>query len=210
MEQNNEIITELKEIAPELSRLRKPTKGEIPVAYFQSFPFELINTIRAQEVAEELAEVAPALAGIEKQNILSPPSANYFHDSPTLIWEKIREENKAAVSATPGWFTSVNVYVERITGLIFRPRYAAIFAGFASIFLIAVMLVLKMEEHCADLDCRMAQISNEELNAYFSTHADEFSSDLLDYPENGFQQQETFNKLIHDLTDDEFEKAILY
>lgn len=60
MEDKNEILDELQRVSSCLAKMDKPSKGEIPEGYFQSFESNLMDKIKAgnfeEEVEEEIVE----------------------------------------------------------------------------------------------------------------------------------------------------------
>lgn len=209
MKNREEILKELKEIAPELARLENKPASDVPASYFKAFPEDLMKKIRTNEIAAELSSIAPELGKLERVNAFDVPSSSYFQSLPEAVLQRIKVSEKARNTTSKGWMISLNVYFDRIAGIIFKPKYSVAFAGFATVVILAIMLVVKVEEQCADLDCRMAQISSEELNTYFNTHADEFNSALLDFDSdaNSYGLNES-NSLNH-LSDEELNDAIL-
>lgn len=206
MKNREEILNELKEIAPELARLEKKPASDVPANYFKAFPADLMKKIRANELATELSSIAPELSKLERVNVFEAPSSRYFQALPETILQRVKISGKTNTASPNGWIISLNVYFDRIAGFIFKPKYSVAFAGFATVMILAVMLVMKVEEECLDVECRMAQISTEELNNYFNTHADEFNSDLLDYAPGEYIPGT--NEILN-LSDEELNDAIL-
>ena len=165
---------ELKTVAPELLKVERRSTVEVPTGYFNSFSTDLMKKIRAEEVAAELREIAPALSEAEKINLLEVP-ANYFNAFPQQMMKRIASEQKAKEVSSPQWFEALNNVLENITAVIFKPKYSFAFAGMTTMIIVGVMFFMKVEEQCADLDCKMAALSNEALNTYLDSNIDESS-----------------------------------
>ncbi len=175
MKNREEILKELREIAPELSKMEKQHLVDVPVDYFKSFPELMKKKIRDQE----LAEIAPTLAKQEKENTADVP-VNYFKSFPELMIKKISSEQKQKTS--PAWLNSLNNTFGGLTSVIFKPRYAFAVAGTVAMLVIGVMFLLKTEQACApdDLFCQLEKMSDEELNNYIFNRPDEFQKSVLD------------------------------
>ncbi|MBL0310307.1 MAG: hypothetical protein IPP77_11725 [Bacteroidetes bacterium] len=209
MKSSEEILKELKEVAPGLAKLDKSSVGEVPVDYFKSFAVDMMKKIRAEEVAAELSSVAPELARLGKTSVLEAPPAAYFQSVPSSVLQRIKSEEKIKETSPNGWMVSINVFFDRIADSIFKPKYSVAFAGFATMIILAVMMLIKVEDQCKDVDCQMAQISNAELNSYFATHSDEFNTSLLDYTPKEKMPESKVRSVLSDVSDKELNDAIL-
>jgi len=174
----SETREELKAIAPELSAIKKEVLADAPHTYFQGFPEYILKNIRKQEVADELLKEAPTLAALNKVNTLQVP-ANYFSQLPQNILENIKTGQVSSKETSPGLFESVNKVVEKIASSIFKPKYSVAFAGFSTLVIIGVMMLVKVEQ-CGDLDCKFAQLTNDEINSYLAQNSDEVFESALD------------------------------
>lgn len=210
---NASAITELAVVAPLLSGLKKPSSEQAPAAFFQSFSAGLLEKVRQSEAANELAQIAPALSKIEKVNSIQVP-ANYFAGLPAQILAKANKPAKQE-QAMPQWMQRINAVLENITAVVFKPRYAFAFAGSATMVLMAVMMFIKVQQ-CNDFDCKMASISNAELDAYFKAHKDDFNTDVLDYSFDedkvsnyGDKSEKAIDKSLNQLTEQELNEALL-
>jgi len=206
------VTAELKEVAPELLRIEKKNTAEIPANYFKSFSADLMQKIRADEVAAELKEIAPTLSALEKENLLEVP-ANYFSAFPQQMMKRIAAEQKAtAVATTPKWMEALNNALENISAVVFKPKYSFAFAGTAAVVIVGVMFFMKVEQQCTDLDCKMAQLSNEELNAYLDNNTDEISEEVFELnPDASLPSTDNnaINSAFNSLSDEELNNAIL-
>ena len=176
METRDDILRELKEIAPELSKLEKNNFGEVPADYFTLFSGTLLKKIREQE----LAKIAPTLAKQKTENTLEVP-ANYFNSFPGQMLKKIPSEQKQKTS--PSWLDSLNNILEGLASIIFKPRYAFAVAGTVAMLIIGVMFFSKTEQTiCApdDLVCQLEMVSDEELDSYIYSNADDYQKSVLD------------------------------
>jgi hypothetical protein len=168
---------ELKSIAPELSKLEISSANQIPEGYFSNFSTGLINKIRAQEALNELAEIAPQLSTLEKINAIEVP-ADYFSTFANKVLNAATRRS-APVPVTPQWIQSLNNTLDKVIGSFFKPKYSFAFAGFTTTVIIAVMMFMKVNQ-CNDLDCKFAQLSNEEINTYLDNKSDAYSDEIFE------------------------------
>ncbi len=202
---------ELKTVAPELLKVERRSTVEVPTGYFNSFSTDLMKKIRAEEVAAELREIAPALSEAEKINLLEVP-ANYFNAFPQQMMKRIASEQKAKEVSSPQWFEALNNVLENITAVIFKPKYSFAFAGMTTMIIVGVMFFMKVEEQCADLDCKMAALSNEELNTYLDSNIDESSEEIFELNADvslPSTDNNTVSNTFNNLSDEELNKALL-
>jgi len=203
---------ELKTVAPELLKVEKRSTVEVPIGYFNSFSGDLMKKIRANEVAAELKEIAPTLSEAEKVNRVEVP-ANYFNAFPQQMMKRIAAEEKTKqVAITPKWFESLNNALENIAAVIFKPKYSFAFAGMTTMLIVGVMFFMKVEEQCADLDCKMAALSNEELNTYLDSNMDESSEEVFELNADvnlPSTDNNAMNNTFNNLSDEELNKALL-
>ena len=201
---------ELKIVAPELLKIEKMMSAEVPAGYFNLFADDLMKRIRANEVAAELKEIAPTLTKAEKINLLKVPE-NYFNAFPQQIMKRIEAEQKAnAVATKPNWIGALNNVLENISAVIFKPKYSFAFSGMASVLIIAVMMFNEVEQQCSDIDCKMAKLSEEELNAYLDKGTDVYQEEIFeaDFADKQSSEQ-TIKHVLNDVSDEELNNAIL-
>lgn len=173
-----EVKAELNALAPALAKLeRRPATDEIPAGYFNQFSSKLIRNIRVKEVQEEVMAVAPELASLEKVNIHQAPEG-YFNAFPQLMMQRINAV-ETQPSNEPSWLDSVNEFLDRIATVVFKPRYALAFSGGATTLFIAALLMMKIQQ-CSDLDCRFAQLTNDEINNYLENKSDAYSDEVFE------------------------------
>lgn len=213
MKRNEEILQELKKIAPVLASAERKNFYRVPEGYFEQAKLNLLDLIDTQIVKEEMTAVAPHLSSLEKKNTFEVP-ASYFTSFPQKMMSRIEADQKLIeVSATPGWLIQMNAIVEDVFSVFFKPKYAVAFAGFASTALIAAMFFTHIEQQCSDLDCKMAKLSDQELNTYLDSHTDEITDEVFE--DTGFDRlsDETNTDGLKDamtnLTDEELNNAIL-
>lgn len=197
---------ELKSIAPALLKVKMQSAVEVPYNYFNSFSSDLMKKIRANEVAVELKEIAPTLSEAGKINHLEVPT-NYFNAFPEQMMKRIVvEHNTKEVSATQRWLEALNNVIENISVVVFRPKYSFAFAGVASILIVASMLFTQVQEQCADVDCKMAMLSNEELNTYLDSGTDE---EIFETEFNTKQTSEqAIENVLSNVSDEELNNAL--
>lgn len=209
----NEVNAELSNVAPVLAKAGKKEQVEVPTGYFKSFPLELLNKIRAEEAASELQAVAPMLSGLQKPALPEVPS-NYFALFPTQMVRQIAVAQKPTQTTDmPQWLSAINRSIERVTTTIFKPKYSFAFAATASVIIVSAVLMLKVQQNCADIDCKMAQLSDQELNTYLqeteylnSPEVFELSPAIENLPaDNGSPMKAAFSNI----SDEELYNAIL-
>ncbi|HLP49868.1 MAG TPA: hypothetical protein VK154_03230 [Chitinophagales bacterium] len=167
--QNQELST----VAPSLLNIEKKNTAEVPAGYFNAFSADLMKKIRADEIASELSVIAPTLSTAEKKNTMQVPT-NYFAQFPQQMMERIAQQQTVAESVTmPKWLQAVNAVLERITVVVFKPKYSFAFAGTATLVIMAVMMFVQVEQQCTDLDCKMAALTDDELNAFLDVRSGE-------------------------------------
>lgn len=203
MENRNDILKELKEIAPALAKIEKKSFDEVPAHFFSSFPETMMKKVREQE----LFEIAPTLSQREKVNALDVP-ADYFNAFPQQMLKKVSSTSKVT-SSKPNWMEALNTVLEKVADIFFKPKYVYAFAGTVSILIVGVMMFIKVEQ-CNDLECKMASLTDAEINAYLESSGDEYSAEVfevtLDESVNGI---EIYKDAFKDISDDELDNAIL-
>jgi hypothetical protein len=186
LEQNiklGEVSAELNAIAPVLAKVERPDIA-VPHNYFSSFSNRLIKDIRSREVLNELLELAPELASVEKVNVYQVP-ANYFNTLPAKILRQVKNASVQPV-IVPGWVDAVNGFLDRIAAVVFKPKYAMAFSGTATMMFIGALMLMKIGQ-CNDLDCRFAQLSNDEINNYLEHKTDAYSDEVFEGNFDGAQ-----------------------
>jgi hypothetical protein len=173
-----DVKQELQVLAPSLLKLEKPLNAEIPAAYFTGFKSRLLDKVRADEVAKELAVVAPRLSVLEKVNVFEAP-VNYFNSFPERVLGDIQAQKQAVVTDTRSWVDGLNEMLDGLISVVFKPKYSMAFAGFATVAIMAVFTFVKVQQ-CDDLDCRFAQLSNEEINSYLDNKSDAYSDEVFE------------------------------
>ena len=173
-----DVKQELGALAPSLLNVQKPLNAELPAAYFIDFKSRLLDKVRADEVAKELAVIAPRLSVLEKVNTLQAP-ANYFNAFPDRVLADIHAHRIAAVTDTRSWIDSVNELLDVVIRAVFKPKYAVAFAGVATTVIMAVFMFVKVQQ-CDDLECKFAQLSNEEINNYLDNKSDAYSDEVFE------------------------------
>ncbi len=201
---------ELKEIAPALLKVQGKSSVEVPVGYFTSFSANMLQKIRASEAAEELQAVAPTLATLQKENTMQVP-ANYFATFPAQMMKQITAAEKAkAGSAMPEWMQRVNIILENISAVVFKPRYSAAFAGMAAVLIMAVMLTWKVDEQCSDLDCKMAQLTDKELSDYLFMNTDGYQEEIFEAaPVKSDENIQVYKEAFKNISDEDLNYALL-
>ena len=198
---------ELETIAPLLLKVEKPAVADVPQNYFESFSAGMLKKIHE----DELQAVAPVLSAMEKQNTVAAPE-HYFASFPQKMLAKIADAEPAASKAKPySVLSRIDVIIEDVIGIFFKPKYAVAFAGAASTVIVAAVFFMQVQQQCTDLDCKMAKLTDQELSDYFDKH----SSDGL---EEIFESNDAFeidsNSTVLDnglknISDEELDNALL-
>jgi hypothetical protein len=214
---------ELNELAPALSELKKQTEQSLPADYFKNFSAGLLQKIRVDEVGEELRAIAPTLSSLPKINAYKVP-AGYFGTFAKEIVKEVAAGEARPESAVPGWLGRINIALDGLAAAMFKPAYSFAMAGGVAVMVIVAMVVLKpdtVQQPCAtdDLLCMLEteKKSSDDLDAYFSSHADEFSKSVLDVSTDD-KKLENRNKkgelsldeyMFENISDEELNNAIL-
>ncbi len=205
------VTEELSAISPELAKIEKRNTVKVPVGYFTSLPNDLLKQIRKEEVMVELKQIAPALSQIEKENAFEV-SANYFKGFPQQMMKTIAAQEKSKANVTsPAWFNGLNNALENLAQLVFKPKYSLAFAGTTATVIIGVMMFTKVEQ-CNDLDCKMASLTDEEINTYLDGSADAYTDEIFETTEETTTPTTTAqfeNEMLKDVSDADLNNAIL-
>lgn len=206
----NEVQRELKTLAPELLKLEKKMMAELPADYFKSFSGDLVSRIRANEVAAELKEIAPVLSSAQRINQPEVP-ANYFAAFPQQVMRRIAVEQKASeVTEKTNWLEALNNRLENILAVVFKPKFLFAYAGMASIVIVTAIMLMKAEQQCDSLDCKMAALSNDELNTYLDNGTDVATEEIFEADfTNNTVSEPVVKGLLNDVSDEELNNAIL-
>lgn len=162
-----------------LSTIEKPavSVSDLPDGYFNNFAANMLQKIQQ----DELAEIAPVLAGLQKVNLYTAPQG-YFEKLPTSLLNKAIV-NEKPVSSTPLWLITLNTALDEIVASIFRPRYAVAFAGIATVLIIVSLSLFKPKPACADAMCQLekglAGVSDEEIMMYINDNAHDFDAGMI-------------------------------
>lgn len=203
-----EVKVELREVAPELARLNKRVATDMPADYFKGFSAKLIQTVRAAEVKNELLEIAPELAKLQKAAAYSVP-AGYFESFAGGILQQLSAEKP---KASPG--VSIFDSIETFLGRVFKPKYSVAFSGFATLVIVGMLVFMKPEPACADTDveCRIARLSNADINAYLNSHPDYNSEQIFDDASSNTVEVSNFaayKEALKDVDDASLSEAIM-
>lgn len=113
MKNNENILQELREIAPYLANVEKKNLYTVPQDYFANFSSVVLAQAQLSGVSGELSEVAPALAGLSGLNKTEAP-AGYFHSFSSGLLNKIRANEVAdeltAIAPALSELEKVNAY----------------------------------------------------------------------------------------------------
>ena len=169
---------ELEALAPTLQKLQKTGLAEAPAAYFSGFSTKMLHKVRADEAAQELATIAPKLSTLPKLNIYEAP-ANYFKAFPARVLADIALQTETVVTGFGNWVGELNELLDRAIRVIFQPRYSMVFAGGLTTVIMAVFMFIKVQQ-CDDLECKFAQLSNDEINTYLDNKSDSYTDEVFE------------------------------
>ena len=169
---------ELAALAPVLQKLQKPEWAEPSAAYFSGFSTKILNKVRADEAAQELAAIAPKLSTLPKVNIYEAP-VNYFKAFPARVLGDIASQTETVVTGSDNWVGALNELLDRVIRVIFQPRYSMAFAGGLTMVIMAVFMFIKVQQ-CDDLECKFAQLSNDEINSYLDNKSDSYADEVFE------------------------------
>ena len=94
METREDILKELKEIAPRLATVDKVNFYTVPADYFTNFKQGVLSRVKFGEVGAELKAIAPELATVKKTAVAEMPAA-YFSSFSDSLLKKIRANEVA-------------------------------------------------------------------------------------------------------------------
>ena len=94
METREDILKELREIAPQLASLEKVSAYQLPESYFLNFKNSILEQINPVDAKQELQVLAPALQKLQKP-VLSEPANAYFSEFSAKILHKVRADEAA-------------------------------------------------------------------------------------------------------------------
>jgi hypothetical protein len=94
METREDILKELRELAPHLASLEKVNAYSVPESYFLNFKNIMLEQVKPVDAKQELQVLAPSLLKIEKPLNAELPAA-YFTDFKSKLLDKVRAEEVA-------------------------------------------------------------------------------------------------------------------
>jgi len=99
METREDILKELREIAPRLATLEKVNAYQVPESYFLNFKNMMLEQVKPVDVKQEIHALAPSLAKLHKPVNAEIPAV-YFSDFSSRLLSKVRSEEVAKELAT--------------------------------------------------------------------------------------------------------------
>ena len=203
----SETQLELSTIAPELAKLNKVELPKISATYFSEFPAQILCQLHKNE----LQEIAPVLSKLQKQNTLAAP-ATYFSGFAGSVLNTINKNEKATNS--PSWVKKVTDRTETAFEGLFAPKYTLAFSGMVTMFVMAFMLYTTVEKQCADIDCKIALVSNEELDAYLDSNLDYSTDEIFDSSDEKYSgviitENEVYEQALQNISDEELSEALI-
>lgn len=180
MTNRNTILNELNDIGSTLGNINPQNLFAVPYGYFEGFPTQIMNRIKALEAAdakEELEYLSPLLSKVSKAMPYSVP-AGFFQDFGDSVMERLNEnvnhqtskeeiaslspllsslENKNPYSVPAGYFETLETKADkkeaRIISITHRKWYRmAIAAVFIGIVAITGLLLINRGKTGGDYD----------------------------------------------------------
>jgi hypothetical protein len=212
MKNRNDILKELQQIAPILSSFETKNIYSVPENYFLNFKKEVLEKIRRDEVQQELKSIAPDLADLKKVSSEKIPT-HYFATFPREILNRIstQKADRPYMKGRLGLSRVIDILLGRFRG--YKPKYAFAFAG--TILLIVLGAIFSKVEQCNDLDCKMATLSDDEINNYLNDNSYAYSEEIFESSEEGTSAVEkatvnqAYNDLMKDISNEELDRALL-
>ena len=176
-----EMIEESEAVSPVLSAIPKKELYAAPAAsYFGSFSENLIAKVHAEEVAEELSYALPIIQHVEKKETYKVPTA-YFASFPEAITRLAKKESIEHSSPIDQWNSKWNELIQRILGLIARPRYSFAMASVVGM-IVCIGLVVNTQNTLSEdekIFAQMQQLPDADLHHYIDRHRDEFDEHII-------------------------------
>ena len=94
MESREDILKELKQLAPNLASLEKVNAYQAPEGYFVNFKNIMLEQVKPVDVKQELQVLAPSLLMLQKPLNAEMPAA-YFSDFKSSLLNKVRKDEVA-------------------------------------------------------------------------------------------------------------------
>jgi len=123
METREDILKELKEIAPQLVSLEKVNLYQLPESYFLNFKNMMLEQVKPVDIKQELQVLAPALLKLEKPLRVEVPAA-YFSAFSARLLNKVRGDEVAKELAAVAPRLSA---IEKVNMLVAPAHYFSAF-----------------------------------------------------------------------------------
>lgn len=163
-----------------LQTLPKLETRRVPAGYFNTFSDEMIRSIRAEEVAEELQYTSHLLVGVEKKELYQVP-AGYFASFPDAITRLAIYEDKEHPAVIERWSQRLAAMVwDVLSRTILRPQYAFAMACVVGMVM-GVGLVVNNTTYSAEdkIFAQIEQVPVSEIHNYMAQHHDEFDEHTI-------------------------------
>ena len=167
-----------------------------------------------QDIRDELNEISPFLAGMEKKQPFKVP-AQYFEQLQNDVLQELKAE--AQEDSQPG-LSWLDRGIEALL-LLLQPRYAVGFASVA-ILLVAGIYFSSMEsDPISNAESTFADLDIEETQEYIASNIDEFEAEWLmdlvseeDFGnedlDEGYEDDPYLDEIINELNDNELEELL--
>ena len=160
--------TDTESVSP-FAELTKTAPFSMAEGYFEQLPDQIMQKVRSEEVADELADISPLLAGAPKTMPFSVPTG-YFNQLDTQI---------AAIAQQPAKVVNM------------RPRRMQLYKWAAAACMIALvgtssLYYLRNTQHSSGTattinlaEASLSDVSDQEILEYLQNHVDAFDKDDL-------------------------------
>jgi hypothetical protein len=166
---------------------------EVPDQYFNFFRQKMEGLIQADYVKSEVQSLAPGLSKIEKKELYEAP-VFYFESFRKKMLQRPEIRNKKIFSVA----AQLNLWIEKFAAYGDKTFMKPLFAGGISIALVGIIYFTEIST-CNDLDCRLATISNNEIDLWLELENEEMlynspEQELIDLMPNEKELEKVFFK----------------
>ncbi len=128
-----------------------------------------------EDIQEELREISPFLAGLERKDPFKAPK--YYFD--TLADKVLEQAQPQLVTIPPQYSTRPNLFTQLGNAIsdLLRPRVAIAFASVTLVLAVGVWLVYQSNYKTKEL--AQTELSNEDIHQYIQENIADFDDELL-------------------------------
>lgn len=168
----------------QLQQIAKPAPSVLPSAYFARTRENIFTRVRQWEVNEELNQTAPALHRA-RQVSTAAVNAVDTHQQREKIWGKIRGTSPTAQKSNAAAALS---WADKLAAWLFPPQSTFAWSSVSVALLLFFLWQFNppAPAECASLAC----LSDQEIEQYIRSNADEFDEQLLNTSPDGKTRQQ--------------------